>query len=352
MNFKYKALIFITLILIILGLLLDQPISNSLGYELVESIMNPEIDNTRFVKLIILLTLLAAIATALSIYIANLLNLSALKLSAILILILVMLLLLGYYNKITVGINTFNYLNSQSKREVSHKDRSFICNINRLIAHAGGDINDDTYTDSLESINLSYKKKFRLFELDILKTIDGKYVAAHDWHSWKIGSNYKGAIPPTHKDFMSHKIKNKYTPLDMESINSWFTTHSDATLVTDKVNNPKEFSKKFVDNERLIMELFTMESVIEGVKNKVNVMPSWKLVRLIRNNKLETLQSLGIQYITANKKNLTDNKDLFMELASNDIKIYLWGNYNETIMPEYYYGRYANDQNFINKCSK
>ncbi len=351
MSYKYKVLIFIISILIILGFFLNHSEINSTGYELVESIMHPEIGNTRFIKLISLLIFIAAIITALSIYAINSLNLSALKLLVVFILILVIQLLFGYYDKVTLGINSYTFLHSQSKKDASHKDRSFICDINRLIAHAGGGIDGNIYTNSLESINLSYKNNFRLFELDMLKTIDNRYVAAHDWRSWKIESGYKGKIPPTHKDFMNHKIKNKYTPLDMRLINSWFATHSDAVLVTDKVDNPQEFSKKFVDNKRLIMELFTIESVIEGIKNKVNVMPTWKLIRLIRGNKLEILQNSGIQYITANKKNLINNINVFMEFANNDIKIYLWGNYDEIIMPEYYYGRYVDNQNFTNKCS-
>ncbi len=53
--------------------------------------------------------------------------------------------------------------------------------INRFIAHAGGEIDGHTYTNSLEALNLNYKKGFRLFELDIHETSDHKYVAVHDW---------------------------------------------------------------------------------------------------------------------------------------------------------------------------
>ena len=49
----------------------------------------------------------------------------------------------------------------------------------RFIAHAGGRIEGMNYTNSLEALNNSYKNGFRLFELDIIETSDGEFVAAH-----------------------------------------------------------------------------------------------------------------------------------------------------------------------------
>jgi glycerophosphoryl diester phosphodiesterase len=36
-----------------------------------------------------------------------------------------------------------------------------------LIAHAGGAINQQTYTNSLEALNANYAKGFRFFEIDL-----------------------------------------------------------------------------------------------------------------------------------------------------------------------------------------
>ncbi len=124
----------------------------------------------------------------------------------------------------------------------------------RFIAHAGGGINGDTYTNSLEALNYNYKKGFRLFELDIIKTADNVFVSAHDWVHWSKKTNFKGETPPTRKVFLENPIKN-YTPLDIDAINLWFKEHTDAILVTDKVNSPKEFASKFIDKDRLMMEL-------------------------------------------------------------------------------------------------
>ena len=54
--------------------------------------------------------------------------------------------------------------------------------------------------------------------------------------------------------------------MDFEAINQWFAAHPDAILVTDKVNDPIQFAQKFVDKNRLIMELFSLMSIEEATQ--------------------------------------------------------------------------------------
>ena len=133
----------------------------------------------------------------------------------------------------------------------------------QLIAHAGGEIDSLTYTNSLEAMNFSYEKGARLIELDILETPDNHFVAAHDWDKWKKTTKFKGATPPSLDEFKKHKIHGIYTPLDMQDINNWFNNHIDAILITDKINQPKKFSKIFIDPSRLNMELFDQQAIKE-----------------------------------------------------------------------------------------
>ena len=108
----------------------------------------------------------------------------------------------------------------------------------RYIAHAAGEVNGIKSTNSKEALDENYKKGFRLFELDIIKTSDGKMVAAHDWKMWARFTDYTGALPPSHAEFKKHKIYGDYTTLDIKGINEWFAAHPDAILVTDKLNDP------------------------------------------------------------------------------------------------------------------
>ncbi|WP_339666208.1 hypothetical protein, partial [Maribacter arcticus] len=52
----------------------------------------------------------------------------------------------------------------------------FTPNINRFIAHAGGEVNGIKSTNSKNALDENYKKGFRIFELDIIETSDGKLV--------------------------------------------------------------------------------------------------------------------------------------------------------------------------------
>ena len=51
----------------------------------------------------------------------------------------------------------------------------------KYIAHAGGGINNITYSNCLEALNLNYKLGHRVFEIDFSCTSDNKLISLHDW---------------------------------------------------------------------------------------------------------------------------------------------------------------------------
>jgi|GEM_PF-629251 len=225
----------------------------------------------------------------------------------------------------------------------------------RFIAHAGGGINGDTYTNSLEALNLNYNKGFRLFELDIIKTSDNVFVSAHDWNQWSKKTKYKGTLPPTNKVFLENPIK-EYTPMDIDKINLWFKEHPDAILVTDKVNTPKEFASKFIDKNRLMMELFSAEALKEAIDIGIDkAMASENVLRTIRGKEVETLQKWGIKYVAVSRRIMIDKLAMFIELKEANIKTYVFHvnsdeGRDETFVVEnemdYIYGMYADEWNF------
>ena len=135
-----------------------------------------------------------------------------------------------------------------------------------FIAHAGGAIDGILYTNCREALDLSYSKGCRLFELDLVLTTDGKIVAQHD------------SPGITEEEFMSHLIKDKYTPLNMDAINLWFKHHPDAILVTDKINDPEKIYNEFIFENRVIMELFTWEAVDKAIELGIKPMVSENLI--------------------------------------------------------------------------
>lgn len=225
----------------------------------------------------------------------------------------------------------------------------------RFIAHAGGTIDGLSYTNSLEAMNYSYSLGFRLFELDIIETADGYFVAAHDWDGWKKQTGYIGTLPPTLNDFKQFKIHNRYTPMTIDDINRWFAAHDDAVLVTDKINKPHAFSGEFIDPSRLIMELFSWDAVEQANSNSIQAMPTWDIVERIQGDVVKFLKNNNIKFIASSRNILEDQYALLNEIKKEGIKVYAFHvnhkkGYDENYMLchelEYFYGMYADNWDF------
>ena len=256
-----------------------------------------------------------------------------------------------------VGLSRFN-TQKYIEPKVSQHYEEYKKDTLRYIAHAGGIIDGYTYTNSLEALEMSYSKGFRLFELDIRKTKDEKYVAVHDWEDWKNMTGYVGNTPVTHKEFIDYKIYKKFTPLGMEEINFWFKTHPDAILITDKINEPELFSKAFYYPKRLMMELFTKQAVEEGVK--AGILSSIPNQHVINDLDWDLVMKLGIKHAAVSRFFISSNYKLLKKLKENDIKVYVYninqdGDVTDSGMDEeyvtkyeldYVYGLYADKWNF------
>ena len=226
----------------------------------------------------------------------------------------------------------------------------------RFIAHAGGRIDGDDYTNSLEALDYNYDNGFRLFELDIIETSDSAFVAAHDWLKWASLTKLQVAPPPTEEEFLSLKLNDEYTPLNMDRINSWFEKHEDAILVTDKINEPERFAKKFVDKNRLIMELFTLDAVKEGIRTGIlSAMPSQSVLKELGEDKVAELKTLGVKNIAVTRRYIPRHLDFLIDLKNNGIKVYVFqlnpdkGEDEEYVVNyemDYIYGVYADEWEF------
>ncbi|WP_156894593.1 hypothetical protein [Maribacter sp. 1_2014MBL_MicDiv] len=197
-------------------------------------------------------------------------------------------------------------------------------NIDRYIAHAGGEINGVKSTNSKHALDENYKKGFRFFELDIIETSDGKLVAAHDWNMWARFTDYTGTLPPTHALFMKQKIYGDYTTLDMEGINTWFKQHPDATLITDKVNDPLAFANAFIDKDRLIMELFSVMAVEKASENGIHTMISQEPLLAIKGDKINFLKVNDVKYAAVSRRIISSQKKLMLALRDAGIKVFVF----------------------------
>jgi len=228
----------------------------------------------------------------------------------------------------------------------------------RFIAHAGGEIDGHKYTNSLEAMDHQYKKGFRLFELDIIKTSDEVFVAAHDWEHWQKLTGFESELPPSRDSFNKFQLLNKYTSMDMVSINHWFEQHPDAILVTDKINTPLDFANQFVDKKRLMMELFSLDALKEGVAAGIHsAMPSWDILANIKGDIAQTLVNLGVTDVVASRRVVENNLKLLDEFEKQGIRVYVFHvnqgeNSDERFVVcndmEHVYGLYADNYDFAN----
>lgn len=110
------------------------------------------------------------------------------------------------------------------------------------VAHALGAIDEVTYTNSLEAFEENYKKGFKIFEVDISLTEDEVPVLWHDW-GFDCLSISKNGAPLSHDEFMSAKIYEKYTTLDVEDLILIMKDYPDIKVITDTKIDDDEFSE-------------------------------------------------------------------------------------------------------------
>lgn len=142
---------------------------------------------------------------------------------------------------------------------------NIIGNSGGLIAHAGGGINGLKYTNSLEAMEQSIEHGFKMVELDLLISSDGRIVAVHDWKTFHemTNSNNTGSI--SSKEFESKIIYDKYKTLNISTAID-ILDKNDVVLVTDKIKNLSLLSKYIIDKDKSIIEVFSIDKYNEAIE--------------------------------------------------------------------------------------
>jgi len=106
----------------------------------------------------------------------------------------------------------------------------------RWIAHAGGAVGGESYTNSLDALDQHYSAGYRVFELDFNWTTDGRLVLVHDWnHTSKLFNVPQHVF--SYEEFKSGHRKDGLHQLTFEQLFCWMKNHRDAYIVTDTKNN-------------------------------------------------------------------------------------------------------------------
>lgn len=114
----------------------------------------------------------------------------------------------------------------------AHKAEKHWYDENKIVIHALGTIEGETYTNCKEALENSFSDGNRVFECDMILTADQKLVACHDWGVGMQEGVSEDNIP-TKEVFMNTKIYGKYTPLSIDEIVLFMKEHKDVYIVTD-----------------------------------------------------------------------------------------------------------------------
>lgn len=148
------------------------------------------------------------------------------------------------------------------------------------IAHAGGDIDGNTYTNSPEAIYKNYENGQRTFEIDMVLTADNKLACIHDWDVDFQKGREAGTVP-TSEEFLSYLIKEKYTPILFEDLCHIMNERPDMWLITDsKYTSNEEIHLEFQEIVRVAQEL-NMEHILDRV-----------IVQIYHENMYETIKEI------------------------------------------------------------
>ena len=237
------------------------------------------------------------------------------------------------------------FINFNNGRSLSNKFYNNISNFNystSFIAHAGGGIDGEAYTNSLEAVRKSISNSYSLIELDLLVTDDNKLIAQHDFKILEdickvkifIDEDKKIKKKIYFKDFSKCKniFEGKYTLLKEDKIIEIFQNNKNLILVTDKIKNYKLIKKKFKFQDRLIVEVFTLKDYLKaklyGIKNPMFLFTDG------RRNILYTI-FFNIKLISVSTANVVKYEKFFKYLLRNKVSIFSFSSNSEDFNKKY-----------------
>ena len=205
--------------------------------------------------------------------------------------------------------------------------KKFIPNKEIFIVHAGGEIDNYKYTNSLEALNLNYDKGARYIELDLRFTSDNELVAVHDWESWQKMTSFYGAIPPSKDIFLNQKIYEKYNPIDLNILQDWIKSHNDTIILTDKVDNLKILKKYFKNVDNFLHEIYNKEELDYAFENNIsNILISEKILTEYNfdNNFLKKLVKNNIYGLSVSRYSIYKFPKFYKKAKSMGLKIFVY----------------------------
>lgn len=165
------------------------------------------------------------------------------------------------------NIDNFFKNGYEEKSLINTLNNKNITNYN-FIAHAGGGINNKTYTNSIPAVENARKSGFKLIELDLLLTNDNYIVGSHDWKSFEAlcGEFIKISSSYSYSDF--EKCNEN---LDLKLVDEFYIKNlidknkDDIIILTDQIQNFSILNRNFYGyHNNLIVEAHNIFNYIKA----------------------------------------------------------------------------------------
>ena len=207
----------------------------------------------------------------------------------------------------------------------------------KFIGHGIYGIDNISYTNSFESLELAIKNEIKVVEVDFLFTSDGELVLNHLWNN---------NIDVSYNDFMNNKINDIYTPMDLKELLNYMKRYNDLYVVIDTKedlydNNKTIFDvyKKIVDEvilydnkllDRFIVQLYNFEDYkllkkIYDFDNKIfsvyKFSDGFTIEKVVYYCLMNDIDSIVIPYEYINDDNINREKIKFIK--SKNINIFV-----------------------------
>ncbi len=133
-------------------------------------------------------------------------------------------------------VRAFNYKQQSNREFEGSSPNAYIPG--KLIAHAGGGVTVGdkviAYTNTLQALNESYSKGYRLVEVDVEWTSDDRLILLHGWdNNFEKLFNSNKDLKYTRAEFKKLKMVNGLTQMSMLDLEDWSKKHPDMKIITD-----------------------------------------------------------------------------------------------------------------------
>ena len=197
-----------------------------------------------------------------------------------------------------------------------------------LVAHAGGAIDNNIYTNSREAVEGSIKAGCKYVEIDLIKTADGEYIAGHDWERINEMTGREGDNPLTKEEFLSSKFYGKYTPMSIQDVAELFEKYPNWVMVVDKIRDLDYLHKYLPYHDRMIVQVFALHNYFKALQLGYKY-PTLRLKGGRRGIKeiYKVLMDIGnVKSVILGEKSFNKNKEYIGELHNKGATVILYGN--------------------------